>query len=153
MQSAGRTLRGAGAVLVGLLGYPDHVVVQLAGRALGRVVAVVGSGVMGLAVAGFGVAAVVAGHGDFSGGVGVALIGYGLIMLAAAVAFWRGSVFGRGPVLATAALNLAAALSFTPTAPLAWAVVVVAAVTVVTAALPASSASLKGPFKPGDGAG
>ncbi len=125
-------------------------VVQVAGRTLGRVVAVAGAGVMGLAVAGFGGAAVGSGHGDFSGGVGVALIGYGLIMLAAAVAFWRGSVFGRGPVLATAALNLAAALSFTPTAPLAWPAVVVAAVTVVAAALPASSASLRPPSNSGD---
>lgn len=123
--------------------------VQVAGRALSRVIAVAGAALMGLTVAGFGIAAVVAGHGDFSGGVGVALVGYGLIMIAAAVAFWRGSVLGRGPVLATAALNLAAALSFTPTAPLAWAAAVVAALTVVAAALPASSTSLKQPFRPG----
>lgn len=126
--------------------------VRVAGRTLGRVVAVVGAVVMGLALAGFGVAAVAAGHGDFSGGVGLALIGYGLISLAAAIAFWRGHMLGRGPVLVTAALNLAAALSFTPTAPLAWAAAAVAAVTVVAAALPTSSASLTRPVDPSDGA-
>ena len=113
-------------------------------------VAVAGAGVSGLAVVGFAVAAVVSGNGDFSGGVGLALIAYGLIILGAAAAFWRGSVFGRGPVLATAALNLAAALSFTPTAPLAWVAAVVAAVTVVAAALPASSAGLNRPSDPGE---
>ena len=115
---------------------------QVAGRAPGRVVAVLGAAAMGLVVSGFGLVAVSAGHGDLSGGVGVALVCYGLIMVVAAVLLWRGSVLGRGPVLATAALNLAAALSFTPTAPLAWVAVILAAVTVVAAALPASSVGL-----------
>jgi len=117
--------------------------VRVAGRALSRVIAVTGAAVMGLALAGFGLAALGAGHGDLSGGVAAALIGYGLIMVAAAVLLWRGSVLGRGPVLATAALNLAAAVSFTPTAPAAWLAAVLAAVTAVAAALPSSTADLK----------
>jgi len=117
--------------------------VKIAGRALSRAVASVGAAVMGVAVAGFGIAAVGAGHGDFSAGVAAALIGYGVIMVVAAVLFWRGSVFGRGPVLATAVLNLAAAVSFAQTAPAAWVAAGVAAVTALAAALPASSSDLR----------
>jgi hypothetical protein len=53
-------------------------------------------------------------------------------------------------VLATAALNLAACLSFTSTAPIAWVGAAVAAVTVVAAALPSSSAGPRQPSGPGE---
>ncbi|MFZ0531057.1 MAG: hypothetical protein WAL91_11050, partial [Propionicimonas sp.] len=112
-------------------------------RPLGLVVAVAGSGVVGLALIGLAVASLASGHGDFSGGVGVALLVYGALILAAAWALWRGSVLGRGPVVATGLLNLIAAISFTATAPWAWAVAIVSAATVVGAALPSTSRALR----------
>jgi len=111
-------------------------------RPAGLLVAVAGSGLVGLAILALAIASLAAGHGEFSGAVGIALVVYGLLILAATWALWRGSLFGRGPVIATALLNLIAAASFTPGAPWAWLVVLVAAATVVAAALPSTSRAL-----------
>ena len=67
---------------------------------------------------------------------------YGLIILAATWALWQRSLLGRGPVAATALLNLIAAASFTPAAPSLWLVVLLTAATVVAAALPSTSRAL-----------
>jgi hypothetical protein len=105
-------------------------------------VAVVGAGLAGVSLVGLAVVALAAGHGSFSGGVGFALIAYGALMLAAAWALWRLSVFGRGPVVALSLLNVAAAYTFTESAPWMWLVVLVCAATAVAAALPATSRAL-----------
>jgi hypothetical protein len=105
-------------------------------------VAAIGSVLVGLLLIGLATASLAAGHGGFSGGVGVALIVYGVGMIAGGWALWRGSIFGRGPVVATALLNLVAGYSFTATAPWVWLLVVVSAVTVVAAALPSTSRAL-----------
>ena len=108
----------------------------------GLVVAAAGSLVVGLALIALAAASLAAGHGGFSGGVGIALILYGLAMAAGAFALWRGSILGRGPVIATALLNLAAGYTFTGTAPWVWLLVAVSAATVVAAALPSTSRAL-----------
>mgnify|MGYP001259069591 FL=1 len=112
-------------------------------RPVGLVVAVAGSGLVALAVLALAIASLAAGHGEFSGGVGIALLVYGAIILAATWALWRGSLLGRGPVIATALLNLIAAVTFTPGAPWVWAVVLLAGATVVGAALPSTSRDLR----------
>ena len=73
----------------------------------------------------------------------MALIGYGAAMILGAWALWRGSLFGRGPVMAMALVNLVAGYTFTGTAPWVWLLVVVSAVTVVAAALPGTSRALR----------
>lgn len=105
-------------------------------------VAVVGGAISALAVLVLAVVSLVSGHGSFSGGVGVALLVYGAVLLVSTWALWRLSVFGRGPVLALSLLNVAAAWTFTESAPWMWAAVVVGAVTAVAAALPATSRAL-----------
>jgi hypothetical protein len=105
-------------------------------------VAAIGSVLVGLLLIGLATASLAAGHGGFSGGVGVALIVYGVGMIAGGWGLWHGSIFGRGPVVATALLNLVAGYSFTATAPWVWLLVVVSAVTVVAAALPSTSRAL-----------
>lgn len=118
---------------------------------MGVVVAVLGSVLVGLLLIGLAGASMAAGHGGFSGGVGVALIGYGAAMIAGGWALWRLSLFGRGPVAAMALVNLVAAYTFTGTAPWVWLLVVVSAVTVVAAALPSTSRALHWRrIKPGD---
>ena len=111
-------------------------------RPVGLVIAVAGSGIVGLAILGLAIASMAAGHGEFSGAVGIALVVYGLIILAATWALWQRSLLGRGPVAATALLNLIAAASFTPAAPSLWLVVLLTAATVVAAALPSTSRAL-----------
>jgi hypothetical protein len=106
------------------------------------VVAVAGTAVVALALIGLAVASLVAGHGGFSSGVAVFLLGYGTIMLAAATALWRLSVFGRGPVVALALINLISAASFTGDAPWAWVLVAISAVTLAAGALPSTSRAL-----------
>jgi hypothetical protein len=63
-------------------------------------------------------------------------------MAGGAVALWKGSIFGRGPVVAMALLNLVAGYTFTESAPWVWLIVAVSAATVVAAALPSTSRSL-----------
>jgi hypothetical protein len=63
-------------------------------------------------------------------------------MIAGAYALWRGSIFGRGPVIAMALLNLVAGYTFTDSAPWVWVLVAISAVTVVAAALPSTSRAL-----------
>ncbi|MCA0294923.1 MAG: hypothetical protein LCH96_06345 [Actinobacteria bacterium] len=111
-------------------------------RPAALVVAVVGAGVSALAVLVLAVVALFSGHGTFSGGVGVALLVYGALLLVSTWGLWSLSLFGRGPVLALSLLNVAAAWTFTGSAPWMWAAVVVCAVTAVAAALPATSRAL-----------
>lgn len=121
-----------------LAGMPD----PFHNRPPGVVVAVAGTAAVAVALIGLAVASLVAGHGGFSNGVAIFLLGYGAIMLAAATALWRLSVFGRGPVVALALLNLISAVSFTGDAPWVWLVVLVSAVTLVAGALPSTSRAL-----------
>ena len=114
------------------------------------IVACVGAAVSGLLVIGFAIASLASGHGTFSGAIAGWLGVYGLVCLAAAYALWRGHLLGRGPVLTLSALNLFVAFTMTPTAPLAWLVVVVAAVTVVAVALPSTARGLEWPLRPAD---
>jgi hypothetical protein len=106
-------------------------------------VAAGGSLLVGVLLVGLAGASLAAGHGGFSGGVGVALVVYGLAMVAGAVALWRLSILGRGPVVAMGLLNLIAGYTFTATAPWVWLLVAVSAVTVVAAALPSTSRALR----------
>lgn len=99
----------------------------------------VGVGVVVLAVA-----SLASGHGWFSGGVAIFLVCYGALMLAAAWMLWRLSVFGRGPVVALSLINLVSAYTFTGDAPWLWAGVALCAVTVVAAAMPATTRALHG---------
>lgn len=111
-------------------------------RPLGLVVAATGSLLVGIALIALAAASLSAGHGGFSGGVGIALIIYGLAMAGGAYALWKGSIFGRGPVVAMALLNLVAGYTFTQSAPWVWLIVAVSAATVVAAALPGTSRAL-----------
>ena len=108
----------------------------------GLVVAAAGSLLVGVALIALAAASLAAGHGGFSGGVAIALILYGLAMAGGASALWRGSILGRGPVIAMALLNLAAGYTFTAAAPWVWLLVGVSAATVVAAALPSTSRGL-----------
>ncbi len=105
-------------------------------------VAATGSLLVGIALIALAAASLSAGHGGFSGGVGIALIIYGLAMAGGAYALWKGSIFGRGPVVAMALLNLVAGYTFTQSAPWVWLIVAVSAATVVAAALPGTSRAL-----------
>jgi hypothetical protein len=109
------------------------------------VVAAAGSLLVGLALIGLAAASLAAGHGSFSGGVGIALIVYGVAMVAGAFALWKRSILGRGPVIAMALLNLVAGYTFTASAPWVWLLVAVSAATVVGAALPSTSSALHVP--------
>ena len=111
-------------------------------RPAGQLIAVSGSLVVGVLLIGLAAAAIAAGHGGFSGGVGIALIIYGVAMIAGALALWRGSIFGRGPVIAMALINLVAGYTFTDSAPWVWLLVVISAITVIAAALPSTSSAL-----------
>ena len=106
------------------------------------VIAAAGTALPGLALVVLGVASRTAGHGGFSGGVAVFLVGYGLLMMAAAAALWRRSVFARGPVIALSLVNAAAGWSLTDAPAWIWLFVAVSAVTVVAAGLPATSRAL-----------
>ena len=118
-------------------------------RPLPLVVAVVGAALAGVALVVLAIASLAAGHGSFSGGVGVVLLVYGAAMLAAAWGLWRRSLFGRGPVVAFSLLNLAAGVTFTGSSGWLWLGVAVSAVTAVAAALPATSAALHLRREPG----
>lgn len=111
-------------------------------RPPGVVIASAGSALVGLALIALAIASLATGHGEFSGGVGAALIVYAAGMIAAALALWRLSLFGRGPVIATSLLNIAAGYSFTGSAPWIWVIILVSAVTVVAAAWPSTSQAL-----------
>jgi len=106
------------------------------------VVAAAGSLLVGIALIALAAASLSVGHGSFSGGVGIALIIYGLAMGGSAYALWRGSILGRGPIVAMALLNLVAGYTFTESAPWVWLIVAVSAATVVAAALPGTSRAL-----------
>lgn len=105
-------------------------------------VAATGSLLVGIALIALAAASLAAGHGSFSGGVGIALIVYGFAMAGGAFALWKGSIFGRGPVIAMALLNLVAGYTNTQSAPWVWLLVAVSAATVVAAALPSTSQAL-----------
>jgi hypothetical protein len=106
-------------------------------------VAATGSLLVGLALIVLAAASLAAGHGGFSGGVGIALVVYGVAMVGGAIALWKGSILGRGPVIAMALLNLVAGYTFTASAPWVWLLVAVSAATVVGAALPSTSSALR----------
>ena len=105
-------------------------------------VAAAGAAAAGTAIVAAGFASLASGHGAFSGGVAVLLAGYGVALVAAAWGLWRLSLLGRGPVLALSLINVVAGVTFTAAAPWVGAFVVVSAVTVVAAALPATSRAL-----------
>lgn len=111
-------------------------------RGPGIIVACAGAVASGLLVVGFAIASVASGHGTFSGAIAGWLAAYGLVCIAAAYALWRGHILGRGPVLTLSALNLIVAYTMTQTAPLAWLVVVLSAITVVAVALPSTARRL-----------
>ena len=119
-------------------------------RSAGTVVACAGAVVSGLLVIGFAIASLASGHGTFSGAIAGWLGVYGLVCIAAAWALWRGHLLGRGPVLTLSVLNLIVAFTMTEAAPLAWLVVVVAAVTVVAVSLPSTARGLDWPVRTGD---
>ncbi len=106
------------------------------------VVASAGAALVGTALVVLGVASLSSGHGQFSWGVALFLVGYGVGMVAAAWGLWRLSVLGRGPVVALSLLNVAAGFGLAEFAAWVWLFVVVSAVTVVAAALPATSRAL-----------
>lgn len=108
----------------------------------GLIVATVGSAVTAVAILVLAGAALSSAHGQFSGGVAIALLVYAAGILGATWAMWRGQVLGRGPVLACALLNLIAGYTFTGDAPWVWAFVAIAAATVVAAAMPSTSRAL-----------
>lgn len=111
-------------------------------RPVSVVVAVAGAAVAGTAIVVAGLASLASGHGAFSTGVAAALAGYGVALVVAAWGLWRLSLFGRGPVLALSLIDVVAGYTFTASAPWVWAFVVVSAVTVVAAGLPATSRAL-----------
>ena len=119
-------------------------------RSAGTVVACAGAVASGLLVIGFAIASLASGHGTFSGAIAGWLGVYGLVCIAAAWALWRGHLLGRGPVLTLSVLNLIVAFTMTEAAPLAWLVVVVAAVTVVAVSLPSTARGLDWPVRTGD---
>lgn len=88
------------------------------------------------------VLALTAGHGAFSGGVGVALIVWAVLTGAAGVWLWRGSGWARGPVVFAGLLHTFAFGQFVPTAP--WAALGAAAglLSVVCAVLPSTREAL-----------
>lgn len=102
---------------------------------------------MGLIVIGFSIASIASGHGTFSGAIGGWLALYGLVGVAAGVALWRRSLLGRGPILVEAALNLAVGVTMVQAAPLAWVVIVLAAITLVAVVLPATTSVLSWPAR------
>lgn len=119
------------------------------------VVAALGAALVGVALSVLGIASLGSGHGAFTAGVALFLIGYGVALVVAAWGLWRLSVFGRGPVLALSLLNVAAGVGLAESAPWVWPFVAVSAVTVVVTALPATSRALHGqrgldPLTPGD---
>jgi hypothetical protein len=121
-------------------------------RGAGIIVACAGAVASGLLVIGFAGASVASGHGSFSGAIAGWLAVYGLVCIAAAWALWRGLILGRGPVLTLSALNLIVAFTMTQTAPLAWLVVVVSAITLVAVSLPSTARGLRwSPVKPAGG--
>lgn len=112
-------------------------------RPLSLIVAAVGALLLGLLVIGFAIASIASGHGTFSGAIGGWLAVYGLVGVASAVALWRRSIFGRGPLVTMSALNLIVAATMTPAAPWAWLVVGGSAITLVAVSLPATTRALR----------
>lgn len=121
---------------------PDR---STAPRPRGLIVASVGSVLLGLVVIGFSIASIFSGHGTFSGAIGGWLALYGAVGVASGVALWRRSLLGRGPALVEAALNLVVAFTMAQAAPLAWIVIVLAAITLVAVVLPSTTAVLRWP--------
>lgn len=70
------------------------------------------------------------GHGQFSGEIAVLLAGYGLLLVAAGVAAWRGVRLAQGAVLSLGLLDLLVAGS-SLTQPGAWLLLAASAITVV----------------------
>ena len=106
-----------------------------------------GSVLLGLIVIGFSIASILAGHGTFSGAIGGWLALYGLVGVVSGVALWRRSLLGRGPALVEAALNLVVAFTMAQAAPLAWIVIVLAAITLGAGVLPSTTAVLRWPAR------
>jgi hypothetical protein len=109
----------------------------------GILVASLGTAVMALLLVALAIASLASGHGSFSGVIGVAVACYGLGLAVAAWGLLRGIGFARGPVIACGLLNLVTAVSLAAAAPLAWLVAALAAATVVAAALPSTSDGLR----------
>lgn len=83
-----------------------------------------------------------AGHGVFSGGIGVALVLWALIVGAAGVWLWRGSGWARGPVVFAGLLHAFAFGQFVPTAPWAALGALAGLVAAVGAVLPSTREAL-----------
>lgn len=150
--------QGAAAILGQLCGLPTRLRMVVSGyaadvetsrgsdqRPRSVVVASIGAVVAALLLIALGVGSTTAGHGGFSGAVGIFLGLYGLLIAVAGWGLWRGSLLARGPVLATGVINLIVAISMAGAAPEAWAIAAVAGVTVVASALPATSGWLRWP--------
>lgn len=85
------------------------------------------------------------GHGSFSGGVGLALGLWGLLVGAGAFFLLRGSRWARGPVVAAGLLHVFAYGQLAMNnAPLAWLGAAAGLVAVIGLVLPASTAWLTG---------
>ena len=90
-------------------------------RPVGVVVAVVATMALALFTLGMAVLSLAEGHGSFSGGVGFALVLWGLLVGAGAVLLLRGSRWARGPVVAAGLLHVFAYGQFAlDGTPLAW---------------------------------
>ena len=110
-------------------------------------VAVSGAALSSAAVVVVGVVSMFSGHSTFSGGIGLMLIAYGLVIALGAWLGWRRHALARGLIVAPALLNLATCISLLSAGDLAQSVgaaigACLFAATVVAVLLPASRAAL-----------
>ena len=90
----------------------------------------------------FGALSLSSGQGAFSGGVAVALIGWGVIVAAAGVLLWRGRGFLRGVVVTAGLLHVFAFGQMVPSNGFAVLGALAGLICVVGAVLPSSRAAL-----------
>lgn len=74
-------------------------------------IAIIGAGIVGLVVIGFGVASVASDHAVFSWGIGLFLIAYGAFVCLGAWLGWKRSSLARGLIVAPALLHIAIAVN------------------------------------------
>lgn len=111
-------------------------------------VAVVGAGLVGLVVIGFGIASVASDHAVFSWGIGLFLIVYGAFVCLGAWLGRKRNSLARGLIVAPALLHVAIAVNLltggdTPQKVGAGAALVVLLATVVAAVLPSTREALE----------
>ncbi len=83
------------------------------------------------------------GHGEFSGGVGILLLAWSLLLGLIAWGVHRARRWARGPAVATSLLHLASCLSFAQNQPVALAGAAVAAAAVVALLWPSTTAAFR----------